>query len=190
MATQSQSAAAFYRQLGRMYGLYTGGFLAFIVFVGILELLKVPNVYLGYLFVFFTLLVYAVIGVATRTAQVSEYYVAGRRVPAFYNGMGPILAHERARESAWKPGTDPVLGRHEGTLLEPKQGVAYRGFQFVNLKPVRVGDTIHAHVRVGAKLELGPEKRAVIRRDVRVFNQRGELVQEGWHEMDSPRKPG
>jgi acyl dehydratase len=109
---------------------------------------------------------------------------------AFYNGVGPILAHERARESAWKPGTDPVLGRHEGTLLEPKQGVAYRGFQFVNLKPVRVGDTIHAHVRVGAKLELGPEKRAVIRRDVRVFNQKGELVQEGWHEMESPRKPG
>ena len=36
---------------------------------------------------FFTLAVYAIIGVMTRTAQVSEYYVAGRRVPAFYNGM-------------------------------------------------------------------------------------------------------
>jgi len=46
-----------------------------------------PNKILGYLFVFFTLAVYAVIGVATRTAQLSEYYVAGRRVPAFYNGM-------------------------------------------------------------------------------------------------------
>ena len=46
-----------------------------------------PNRILGYLFVFFTLAVYAIIGVATRTAQVSEYYVAGRRVPAFYNGM-------------------------------------------------------------------------------------------------------
>ncbi len=87
MATQSQSAAEFYKQLGRLYGTYTGAFLAFIVFVGVLELLKVPNVYLGYLFVFFTLAVYAIIGIATRTAQVSEYYVAGRRVPAFYNGM-------------------------------------------------------------------------------------------------------
>jgi cation/acetate symporter len=87
MATQSAASAAFYRQLGRMYGMYTGGFLAFIIFVGILELLKVPNRVLGYLFVGFTLVVYAVIGVATRTAQVSEYYVAGRRVPAFYNGM-------------------------------------------------------------------------------------------------------
>ncbi len=53
----------------------------------VLELLEVPNRVLGYLFVFFTLAVYAIIGVATRTAQVSEYYVAGRRVPAFYNGM-------------------------------------------------------------------------------------------------------
>jgi cation/acetate symporter len=88
MATQAgQSTSDFYKQLGRMYGMYTGGFLAFIVFVAILEQLRVPNYILGYLFVFFTLAVYAIIGVATRTAQVSEYYVAGRRVPAFYNGM-------------------------------------------------------------------------------------------------------
>ena len=88
MATQSSAQRAdFYKQLGRMYGMYTGAFLAFIIFIGILELLKVPNYILGYLFVFFTLAVYAIIGVVTRTAQVSEYYVAGRRVPAFYNGM-------------------------------------------------------------------------------------------------------
>jgi cation/acetate symporter len=87
MATQSESSAAFYRQLGRMYGTYTGAFIAFIVFVAVLEMLRVPNVILGYLFVFFTLAVYAIIGVMTRTAEVSEYYVAGRRVPAFYNGM-------------------------------------------------------------------------------------------------------
>ena len=55
--------------------------------VAILEQVGAPNKVLGYLFVFFTLAVYAVIGVMTRTAQVSEYYVAGRRVPAFYNGM-------------------------------------------------------------------------------------------------------
>jgi cation/acetate symporter len=70
-----------------MYGLYTGGFLAFIILLAVLEQVGVPNKVLGYLFVFFTLAVYAIIGIATRTAQVSEYYVAGRRVPAFYNGM-------------------------------------------------------------------------------------------------------
>ena len=89
MATTTQTAAAaFYRQLGRMYGLYTGLFLAFIILVWILERwFRVENYILGYMFVFFTLAIYAIIGVATRTAQVSEYYVAGRRVPAFYNGM-------------------------------------------------------------------------------------------------------
>jgi len=88
MATQTSSASdAFYKQLGRMYGTYTGGFIGFVVFLALLEYLGVPNRILGYLFVFFTLAVYAIIGIATRTAQVSEYYVAGRRVPAFYNGM-------------------------------------------------------------------------------------------------------
>jgi cation/acetate symporter len=87
MATTTASGSDFYKQLGRMYGTYTGGFIAFIILLAILEQVGVPNRILGYLFVFFTLVVYAVIGVMTRTAQISEYYVAGRRVPAFYNGM-------------------------------------------------------------------------------------------------------
>jgi cation/acetate symporter len=88
MATQQTSAGSdFVKNLGRIYGTYTGGFLAFVILLAILEQVGVPNRILGYLFVFFTLLVYAIIGVITRTAQISEYYVAGRRVPAFYNGM-------------------------------------------------------------------------------------------------------
>ena len=88
MATDTITAAdAFYKQLGRMYGTYAGGFIAFVILLAILEQMGVPNQILGYLFVFFTLAVYAIIGVMTRTAQLSEYYVAGRRVPAFYNGM-------------------------------------------------------------------------------------------------------
>jgi cation/acetate symporter len=87
MATETVSRSDFYKQLGVMYGAYTGAFLVFVVFIAVLEQLHVPNYILGYLFVFFTLAVYAFIGIMTRTAQVSEYYVAGRRVPAFYNGM-------------------------------------------------------------------------------------------------------
>src|SRR3989304_6472227 len=88
MATQTTGGGSdFIKQLGRMYGTYTGCFLAFVIFLAILEQVGVPNKVLGYLFVFFTLAVYAIIGVVTRTAQLSEYYVAGRRVPAFYNGM-------------------------------------------------------------------------------------------------------
>ncbi len=88
MATQTAAErTTFVKSLGRLYGLYTGGFVGFILLLAIMEQVGVPNRILGYLFVFFTLAVYGVIGVAMRTAQVSEYYVAGRVVPAFYNGM-------------------------------------------------------------------------------------------------------
>lgn len=87
MATQSPAGGDFVSNLGRVYGIYTGGFAAFIVLVALLERAGVPNQILGYLFVGFTISVYAFIGIISRTAQVSEYYVAGRRVPAFYNGM-------------------------------------------------------------------------------------------------------
>ncbi len=42
-ATQTDASAAFYKQLGRMYGTYTGGFIAFVVLLAILEYLGVPN---------------------------------------------------------------------------------------------------------------------------------------------------
>jgi cation/acetate symporter len=93
-----------------MYGIYTGGFLAFIVLLAILEQVGVPNKILGYLFVFFTLAVYAVIGVMTRTAQVSEYYVAGRRVPAFYNGMATGADWMSAASFVGMAGTLFLLG--------------------------------------------------------------------------------
>jgi cation/acetate symporter len=88
MATQVQAEGRdFVSNLGRIYGIYTGGFVAFILLVAVLEQVGVPNQILGYMFVGFTILVYAFIGIVSRTVQVSEYYVAGRRVPAFYNGM-------------------------------------------------------------------------------------------------------
>lgn len=77
----------FMNELGRIYGYYTGGFVAFVILLAILEQMGVPNSIIGYLFVFVTIGVYALIGVLSRTTQMTEYYVAGRRVPAFYNGM-------------------------------------------------------------------------------------------------------
>ena len=77
----------FVDNLGRVYAIYTGGFIGFVLFLAVLEQIGVPNQIIGYLFVFLTIAVYAVIGIIARTSQISEYYVAGRRVPAFYNGM-------------------------------------------------------------------------------------------------------
>jgi cation/acetate symporter len=83
----SQSTAAFTKQLTKYYSFYTGGFVGFVIFVAILEQMGVPNKILGYIFLGFTILLYAGIGFMSKTAEVSEYYVAGRRVPAFFNGM-------------------------------------------------------------------------------------------------------
>jgi len=77
----------FVSNLGRIYSIYTGGFFGFVIVLAILEQMGVPNVYIGYGFVFLTIAVYAVIGILSRTGEAGEYYVAGRRVPAFYNGM-------------------------------------------------------------------------------------------------------
>ncbi len=85
MATQSTKS--FSAQLTKYYSFYTGGFIAFVILVAILEQMGVPNKILGYMFLAATILLYAGIGVMSRTADVSEYYVAGRRVPAFFNGM-------------------------------------------------------------------------------------------------------
>jgi cation/acetate symporter len=110
MATKSAGGSDFLNNLGRVYGIYTGGFLAFVVLLAVLEQIGVPNKILGYLFVFFTLAVYAIIGVLSRTAQVSEYYVAGRSVPALYNGMATGADWMSAASFVGMAGTLFLLG--------------------------------------------------------------------------------
>jgi cation/acetate symporter len=84
MADKPRSYA---RQLSRYYLLYTVGFILFLVALAILEKEGFPRTWIGYLFIFSTIVLYAGIGVFSRTSDVSEYYVAGRRVPAVFNGM-------------------------------------------------------------------------------------------------------
>ncbi|MEH2529966.1 cation/acetate symporter [Bradyrhizobium sp. AZCC 1588] len=110
MATKSAGGTDFLNNLGRVYGIYTGGFLAFVILLAVLEQVGVPNKILGYLFVFFTLAVYAIIGILSRTAQVSEYYVAGRSVPAFYNGMATGADWMSAASFVGMAGTLFLLG--------------------------------------------------------------------------------
>lgn len=42
---------------------------------------------IGPIFLFTTVMIYAFIGISGRTSVEDEYYVAGRRIPAMYNGM-------------------------------------------------------------------------------------------------------
>ncbi|HEV7369413.1 sodium:solute symporter family transporter, partial [Arenibaculum sp.] len=100
----------FTSNLGRIYSIYTGGFIGFVILLAILEYVGVPNQIIGYLFVFFTIAVYAGIGILSRTMQVSEYYVAGRRVPAVYNGMATAADWMSAASFIGMAGTLYSLG--------------------------------------------------------------------------------
>ncbi len=85
MAATSQKS--FTQQLKKYYSFYTGGFILFVVLLAIGEQMGMSTKWIGYCFLFFTILLYAGIGIMSRTLEVAEYYVAGRRVPAFFNGM-------------------------------------------------------------------------------------------------------
>lgn len=85
--TDNQTQAEFRRGLNKVYAWYTLGFILFVLAVAAMERMGLSRNGIGYLFLIATVLVYAGIGLMSRTNNAAEYYVAGRRVPAFYNGM-------------------------------------------------------------------------------------------------------
>ncbi|MBI5663660.1 MAG: cation acetate symporter [Nitrospirae bacterium] len=79
--------SSFLDNLGKIYMIYTVGFIVFVIGLGIGEKMGMSNSMIGYTYMVITIGLYAVIGISSRTAKVSEYYVAGRSVPALFNGM-------------------------------------------------------------------------------------------------------
>jgi cation/acetate symporter len=77
----------FIDNLPKIYGLYTGGFLLFFALMAWFETLGMSADMIGILFVAFTIAIYAMIGVLSRTMEIGAYYVAGRQVPPVFNGM-------------------------------------------------------------------------------------------------------
>ena len=83
----ARSNKSFLAQLKKVYTWYTGGFIVFLILLAIAEQLGLPRNIIGYVFLLATVGLYAGIGVMSRTSDAAEYYVAGRRVPALFNGM-------------------------------------------------------------------------------------------------------
>ena len=77
----------FIDNLPKVYGIYTGGFIGFIIIMAIAEHMGMTAKAIGIAFVAFTVFIYALIGYLSRTAQADAYYVAGRQVPTVFNGM-------------------------------------------------------------------------------------------------------
>lgn len=81
------SNAAFKAAVSKVYAWYVGGFLSFVMMLTVAEQMGLSRQWIGWIFLLATIGLYAGIGIITRTTDAAEYYVAGRRVPALYNGM-------------------------------------------------------------------------------------------------------
>lgn len=71
----------------RFVGYYILGVLFFLLAMTAAEAQGLSRQWIGPIFLFVTVMVYALIGVSGRTGNPEEYYVAGRRIPPMYNGM-------------------------------------------------------------------------------------------------------
>jgi len=116
MSAQVGSGRIFFNQLKKYYSWYTGGFIAFLVVLALLEKMGLRREWIGYVFLFATIALYAGIGIMSRTADVAEYYVAGRRVPAFFNGM--------ATGADWMSAAS-FIGMAGGLYLQGFDGLAF-----------------------------------------------------------------
>jgi acyl dehydratase len=68
--------------------------------------------------------------------------------------------------------------------------IAFLGFDSLKFtKPVKPGDTIHARIKVLDKRETSNPERGVMKRQLQVVNQRGEVVQEGVQAFLLKRRP-
>ena len=75
------------RRIGFYYLLFTAGFLFFVYMLSLVESNNGSGIWLGYVFLFATIAIYASIGLMSRTSDITDYYIAGRKVPAIFNGM-------------------------------------------------------------------------------------------------------
>lgn len=82
-----EATADYERRLHRRLATYVGAFLAFLLLLAWAEQNSLSRFWLGPIFMFSTVMMYAAVGIASRTTDPEEYYVAGRRIPPMYNGM-------------------------------------------------------------------------------------------------------
>lgn len=80
-------ATKFNQALQRFFLFVGAGLGIFLLTLDALAREGMPRSWIGYFFLFGTTFAYAGIGLRHRTSNIEEFYVAGRRVPAFLNGM-------------------------------------------------------------------------------------------------------
>ena len=86
-APETSAARAFSLLLARRYVLFMVAFGLLIALMAWADRAGLPRSWIGAAFLVLTVAMYAGIGFLCRTSNEDEYFVAGRRVPAMYNGL-------------------------------------------------------------------------------------------------------
>ncbi len=97
----------------RLIAAYGGVLLVLIAALAVLEWAGVDRRVLGYVIVVPTVAIYAFIGIRAHTRSIQDYYVAGRSVPALYNGIASAADWMSAASFLGLAGT-LYLGGYDG----------------------------------------------------------------------------
>ena len=119
----SSADAAHRLRLHKVFMVYVGWVLIFLLLMGLAERAGLSRSWMGAIFLLVSIGLYAVIGVHGRTADPGEYYVAGRQIPAVYNGMATAADWMSAASFISMAGGLYLQG-FSGTDAEPG-GLAY-----------------------------------------------------------------
>ena len=82
-----------------------------------------------------------------------------------------------------------VNGLKYRTDVDSDGVIAFLGLTWKFSGPIKLGDTIHAVIRVASKRETSKPDRGIIVQAIQVLNQRGEVVQEGEFTSMLKRRP-
>ena len=84
---QAATRLGFRQRLNKAYRWCAVGFVIFVLTMAVAEQMGLGRGAMGIIFLLAPVALYAGIGIMCRTNDITEYFVAGRRVPAIYNGM-------------------------------------------------------------------------------------------------------
>ena len=116
MGRTDDAARQFSRVLAGRYALFLLGFWLLIGLMAIADRAGIARSWLGASFLVLTVAAYAGIGFICRTSNEAEYFVAGRRVPALFNGL--------ATAADWMSAAS-FLGTAGVLYLQGQAGLAY-----------------------------------------------------------------
>ncbi|HPU09223.1 MAG TPA: cation acetate symporter, partial [Ottowia sp.] len=110
-------------RLHRHLLLFVLGFIAFLLLMHSAERNGLSRDWIGPIFLFLSIMLYACIGIYSRTTDPEDFYVAGRRIPAMYNGMATAADWMSAASFISLSGALYLQG-FSGTAAQPG-GLAY-----------------------------------------------------------------